>query len=62
MDNPDFQTNGKVELYKVGTDLLKDARHDFKTKKKLIKQILFFYPDDAILYHKMGALYEADYS
>ena len=58
VDNPDFQTNGKVELYKAGVELLKDARHDFKTKKKLIKQILFFYPDDAILYHKMGALYE----
>ena len=58
VDNPDFQTNGKVELYKVGTELLKDARHDFKTKKKLIKQILFFYPDDPKLYHKMGALYE----
>ena len=58
VDNPDFQTNGKVELYKVGTELIKDARHDFKTKKKIIKQILFFYPDDAKMYHKMGALYE----
>ena len=58
VDNPDFQTNGKVELYKVGAELIKDPRYDFKTKKKLIKQLLFFYPDDATLYHKMGALYE----
>ena len=58
VDNPDFQTNGKVELYKAGVDLLKESRHDFKTKKKIIKQILFFYPDDAKMYHKIGALYE----
>lgn len=57
INNPDFASNGKVKLFSLGKDLIK-TNISFKNKKKIIKQLIYFYPSDSTLYYDMACLYD----
>ena len=55
MNNPDFETNGKIKLLSCSKDLI-NSNIDYKNKKNIINKMLYLFPNDVFFYYKMGCI------